>query len=75
MPNISDSLQCRNFLKMLTKCEDESRQLNQGEDRFVAQMRESFEAREDQIDLGITPWNPTVSQWNWLSDIYDRVKK
>jgi hypothetical protein len=70
MPNLADSLQCKQFVAKLEKCEAISDNLlSQWESTFIQDMREKFETRETMIDLGMNPWNPTANQINTLSEI------
>lgn len=73
MPNISDSLQHRNFAAALAKCERKTHLLNNWEQQFVEGLAEKFATREFATDLGMTPWNPTTNQWNTLMDIARKV--
>lgn len=71
MPNLADSLMRRKFVEKLEQCERKTLK-NDWEERFVNDMRERFEAREDMIDLGVSPWNPSANQWNTLSLIAEK---
>lgn len=69
MANLADSLQCKQFVEKLTKCESNYRNLTDWESKFISSLRESFDMREQMMDLGMTPWNPSSSQLNTLSEI------
>lgn len=75
MPNICDSLQCTRFVKALEGCEKGQVRLSEYEWSFVCDLRRNFDAREDQKDMGLTPWNPTVKQWNWLMDLQRKASR
>lgn len=74
MPNISDSLMARNFVAALETAESYGMALSEWESNFVKSLRQSFEGREDQIDLGLNPWNPTANQWNTLKEIAEKYR-
>lgn len=64
------------FVTRLEKCESAvatRHDVTTWESDFVASLREYFESREDAQDLGLPEWNPTVNQWNTLSEIYLKV--
>lgn len=67
--NLSDSLQCSNFLTKLVALERVKHLLSDWEQDFIEQMRTNFEERDSQLDLGITPWTPSAKQWNTLSEL------
>jgi hypothetical protein len=67
MPNISDNHQCDLFLAKLRICERNVSRMSDWEQKFVGDIREKFESREDAFDLGLTPWSPSANQWNTLS--------
>lgn len=46
--------------------------LTDWESKFVEDMREKFNSREDAEDLGCPVWNPTVNQYNTMHDIAER---
>jgi hypothetical protein len=72
--NLADSSTSTKFVSMLEKAESNAGTLlNNWESEFVSEMRGSFNSREDAIDLGIQPWNPTVKQWNTLHDIASKL--
>ena len=72
--DLADSGNCGKFVRMLEKAEKFSGNLmNNWESEFVSQMRTSFETREDALDMGLTPWNPTVNQWNTLHGIVSKL--
>lgn len=75
--NLADASQCQRFVTMLTKCtEAETRNpgvLREWEREFVESLREKFNTREDALDLGVTPWSPTLKQWNELHNIASKV--
>lgn len=73
MPNLADSLQCRQFVEKLEACEKTQAHLTNWEVEFIRDMRESFNSREDAIDLGCNPWNPSANQYNTLCEIFDKV--
>lgn len=79
MPNLADSFIRSNFVQKLTLCEEaierRSYRLNEWEQRFVADLRERFNSREDAEDLGLAPWNPSVSQMNQLTEIWMKAKR
>lgn len=74
MPNLSDSLQCTTFVRRLEFVEGLGMQLREWESNFVKDMRRLFETREDAMDQGMTPWSPSVKQWNTLIDIEERYR-
>lgn len=61
------------FCGRLAYAERHASELDQWEQRFVSDMRERFEIREDQLDLGLQPWNPSVNQYNTLFEIAERL--
>jgi hypothetical protein len=70
MKNLADSSTSTKFVSMLEKAEAAAGTLlNNWESEFVSEMRTQFETREQAIDLGVQPWNPTVKQWNTLHTI------
>lgn len=77
MPNISDPLQHKNFVRRLKDCEYATEHapymLTSWEFTFIRDMREKFDERETMADLGITPWSPTTSQWNTLDEIHRKI--
>lgn len=73
MPNISDSLMRKKFVEYLERCES-SNMPDEWEARFVRDMRDKFEDRERMSDLGMTPWNPSVNQWNTLKLIAEKCR-
>lgn len=73
MPNLADSLQRQKFVEKLEACE-KSNLLSDWEWSFISNMRENFDSREDALDLGCTPWNPSANQINTLDEVYRRVK-
>lgn len=75
VPSLSDAGHMRRFVARLEKAEAycKTNRSSQWEDQFVADMREKFESREIMMDMGVTPWSPTASQWNTLSDIAGRL--
>lgn len=75
MPNICDATMNARFVKMLTHCEQLPPFVTSAwEKQFVSDMRSSFDERETQSDLGMTMWNPSVKQWNELSNLYERER-
>lgn len=74
VPNLSDSFTMRMFNSRMEKAEAycKSNRSSQWEDEFIRDMREKFESREVMMDLGVTPWSPTASQWNTLGEISER---
>lgn len=73
MANLADSLQRAQFVKKLEACEKYRNHLTDSEYKFIEDMREKFDGREDDTDMGLSPWNPTSSQLNWLSAIAGRL--
>lgn len=72
--NLADERNRSKFVAMLEKCEPHvDRVLDNWESKFVSDMRERFDARDDMLDMGMTPWNPTVSQWNTLHGIASKL--
>jgi hypothetical protein len=74
--NLADSTVCAKFVVMLERAERMSKQnarLTDWELTFVNDMRDRFDAREDQSDMGMQPWNPTTSQWNTLHEIQGKA--
>lgn len=69
--NLADSSQRQRFVTMLEAAEKAAARghVPKGESDFIDQMREKFDSREDATDLGMTPWSPTLKQWNWLHNI------
>lgn len=76
MPNLADSHMREQFVRKLEACEAPLalRHASDWERRFISDLREHFEGREDAIDLGCVPWNPTSNQWNTLSEIAGKLK-
>ena len=70
MPNLADSHMCDQFVRKLTTCERRLVEMSDWEQSFIKDIRAKFAAREDQLDLGVTPWNPSHRQWNTLGEIY-----
>lgn len=75
MPLLTGS-QLERFVRRLEHLEAPHRQvsLSEWERQFVKDMREKFESRETAEDLGCQVWNPSVSQWNTLSEIAEKVR-
>lgn len=73
VPNLADSHMCAQFVKKLETCES-SRLLTNWEMQFITGLRNSFDERETQLDLGVQPWNPTSNQWNTLSEIAEKAR-
>ena len=73
MPNLCDSMQHRQFVKMLTHCKKLTFQLDEWEEQFIADIAARYDERETQADLGLTQWQPTLKQWNALHSIYHRT--
>lgn len=63
------------FNDMLRKCEQVKGNvaLTNWEREFVLSIRENFDAREAQEDLGLTAWVPTRSQYNTLHGIWSKL--
>lgn len=68
---LADSGNLIRFTKLLEKAERTVSfgAANESESKFVAEMRDRFETREQALDLGCQPWNPTMKQYNWLHTI------
>lgn len=74
MPNLADSGIRDHFLIKLTRVEKANYgELSEWEETFIQSLRESFDLREQEADLGLTQWNPSVKQWNQLGEIYRRL--
>lgn len=75
VPNLSDSFTMRMFVGKLEQAEAycKTNRSSQWEDQFVSDIREKFESRDVMMDMGVTPWSPTASQMNTLSDIAGRL--
>ena len=61
------------FANMLTKVEAEIQKSNFFTDyecSFVADMREKFDGRDAQLDLGTTAWIPSLKQYNFLHGLW-----
>lgn len=71
--NLADSTNCAKFSAMLTTATTHLRFLSDWEEKFVTDMEDKFSERETQVDLGMTPWNPTVNQWNTLHGIVSKL--
>ena len=71
MPNLADTKLRENFVRKLEAAEKLSNKglVTAWEEKFVDSLRENFELRDAQLDLGVDPWNPTASQWNTLGEI------
>lgn len=71
MPNLADSHMREQFVRRLETCETSRNRdlLDQWEVTFVEGLRKRFDSREDAIDMGITPWSPSVKQWNQLGEL------
>jgi hypothetical protein len=74
MPNLADSLQCSQFLTKLVACERRINEMSPWEQEFVSDMRAKFNMREDQMDMGVNPWNPSANQSNTLGEIYEAYR-
>ena len=79
MPNLADNFIRNNFVQKLTLCEEaiqrRSYRLDEWEQQFIGDLRERFDSREDAEDMGLAPWNPTVSQMNTLTEIWMKAKR
>lgn len=74
MPNLADSLQCNTFVTKLVACERRVNEMSDWERQFISDMREKFDMREDQLDMGVNPWNPSSTQWNTLGEICEAYR-
>lgn len=75
--NICDSLQRETFLRKLGACEYAAASrgdFDEWEQKFIRDMRERYNTREDNTDFGLSPWSPTRKQWNLLGELYERVR-
>lgn len=73
MPNICDSVQCARFVRMLEHCEGLSPYaMTDWEKQFVSDLREKFDHRDQDEDMGVSPWQPSVNQWNTLHELYEK---
>lgn len=73
MPRLDDKWMLTNFVKMLEKAEEiPDNILTDFEVDFIASIRDKFDARESQADLGIPLWNPSANQWNTLKLICEK---
>lgn len=72
MPLLTGS-QLERFVRRLEKAEKNTRFMTDWEQTFIRDMRAKFESRETAEDLGCPVWNPTVNQWNTLSEITERL--
>lgn len=75
MPNIADSLLCKQFVERLSLCEKRKDSFSSWERDFISNLRNMFDGREDAMDMGVTPWNPSVNQWNTLSEMAFRAEQ
>lgn len=59
------------FVARLLVCEEAVRLnlLSNWKIGFVSDIRDKFDSRESAMDLGVSPWNPTKSQWDMLAEI------
>jgi hypothetical protein len=73
LPNLADSNMRSQFVKKLEACEKFRNHLDDWEQKFADDMREKFDGRDDDVDLGVSPWNPSANQWNTLSEIARKV--
>lgn len=74
MPTLCDSGIRAKFLNMLQHCERlPTHTLNDWEVDFIRDLRSRFDKRDDDVDFGLTPWSPSVRQWNSLHEIYHRT--
>ena len=74
--NLAHTDNSKRFVAMLEKCEAWGYgkvALTPWEARFISDMRNNFDARETQADLGMTPWSPTMNQWNTLHGIASKL--
>ena len=73
MPNLSDNFMLTQFVNKLSQAEAISDNLlTSWEVEFISHLRDSFDMRESQADLGISQWNPSANQWNTLDEIVAR---
>lgn len=73
MPNLSDSHLRETFVRKLEYCENHKAGLDDWSRDFLVGIRKRFESREEAEDFGVTPWSPTVKQWNQLGEMALRL--
>lgn len=76
-PAISETRMARadsTFVERLDTCERYAYLLNDYDAEFIRKLRISFNTREDAIDMGCSPWEPTTQQSNHLITVYEKCK-
>lgn len=61
------------FLQRLLNCEQHMNQIPDYAKEFIRDLRKNYNTRADAVELGATPWVPTVRQLNYLSQIADKL--
>lgn len=75
MINLAKSDNLVKFVNKLSQLEQANTNLlNDWERNFIKDLRKKFDTREDAQDLGISEWNPSVSQWNMLGEIWRKIQ-
>lgn len=73
MPNLKAKLTHDQFVTRLTRCEQEIDAFSPYEQQFIRDLRKHYESRAEAEQFNVTPWSPTVKQWNMLFDMSERV--
>lgn len=70
--DLEDMLQREWFEDKLKICESKEHLLNDFEWKFIKDLRRRYRTRTDNEEVGFV-WNPTVKQYNWLTQIHRKV--
>lgn len=74
MTNLANPVLLDQFVARLERAERFWDMLSLYDAKFIGEMRDRFESREQSEDLGVQPWSPSAKQWNYLISITESLR-